>query len=550
MHFSKKWAIVSMAAISGLAGTYASAALTIDAGPGYTGTPEPSGYRSGTSSYAGNTVTVGSSSGSGLAVASSTYYNGSTGTSADATVSNGFVITPTGPIILNQPALMPDMVTPFSNTAYAYSALGINSGASLIVGASTNPNAAGGSSTVATVWTPNGTAYQLPLPATIGFNEKGQAVDDVGTVVGGGAAPTNPSFVYYNANAGLGGAPSYASGTPVQLGYGANTQSASVQALTDNGVAVGNSGVSSTGNVASLWAAGNTPTVGVTSIAPTQLNITLPSSGPYSSGWSFTKNTSTGASSIVATVSTQGVAGGTVSLFNSTNGSFVQPVRWTPSDSNGLTGSTVGTILSLPTTAAYTGGSVSATSNNGDAAGIATGPNQQPVLWKPGTITPTILSTVTSPVVNPGSYITPASSGYNVKGVNDAEYTVGYSTLTSTNTTPNDALVWDPNGNVTELNSLVSLVAGGGSTSGWVSLVAAYGITDNDWISGLGVYYDPTVDSYSGGNPAPASIYGAGTYYRTFEIQDTSAVPEPASIATLLLAGSLGMLRRRRSRGA
>ena len=106
-------------------------------------------------------------------------------------------------------------------------------------------------------------------------------------------------------------------------------------------------------------------------------------------------------------------------------------------------------------------------------------------------------------------------------------------------------MLWDPSGNVTDLNSLVTEVTpGNGTAAGWVSLLNADGISNDGYISGEGVYYDPNATNYSTG--ALGGI--AGEYYRNYDLLDTAAAPEPTSLAFAALIATPGLLIRRRRR--
>jgi probable HAF family extracellular repeat protein len=84
------------------------------------------------------------------------------------------------------------------------------------------------------------------------------------------------------------------------------------------------------------------------------------------------------------------------------------------------------------------------------------------------------------------------------------------------------AVYWDDDGIAVDLNTLID------PDSGWV-LLEAQGISNNGWISGVGMY-DP--DGVEGTDVA---------YERLFLLQ----VPEPATLS-LLVVGGLALLRRKR----
>ena len=554
MRVSKKWAVLSGAAFSAMSGVYAPAAITIDAGPGYVLTS--GGYRSSTSSVASVPgISEGSVAGTGIMTASSTYYNATTSGAngaGTATYSNGFIVTPTGPVILSQ----------VPGATSAYTANSINPGATLITGtASVSGQTSGG-----TVWTPNGTAYVLPTPiqaqsALVAAATTGLSINDLGTVVGGGN-------VYSSANAQLGpaGYAYFNTGTSTSPVYSANSvsqllpvavstatsnnQSVQVIGIGSDGTTFGSSSSTTTtttitGRFATIWSTGNTAPGSPATVAGTALTVTPTVALP-----NLYNTSGTGGASQVNAINGSDVAGGSVALYPSgSSTSVTEPVIWNTKSSS------VGTVLAVP--AAYTGGTILGVNSGGDGVGNVTASGAQgAVLWKASSsYAPVSLSPVTSPVVDAGSGSgysiaaanTAGTTAYGVRSVNDADYSVGALFPTSSNSTPLDALLWNANGNVTELNSLVNLTTVASGVAGFVSLVDAYAITNDGWISGLGVYYDPSDTTYNTGNPQPYTAYGAGTYYRTFEIQDTAAVPEPASAVTLLVVAAAGTLRRRRS---
>ena len=86
-------------------------------------------------------------------------------------------------------------------------------------------------------------------------------------------------------------------------------------------------------------------------------------------------------------------------------------------------------------------------------------------------------------------------------------------------------MAWDPNGVAINLNTLLD------PGSGWVNLYEARGISDTNWVTGLGTF-DP-------GNGQPA-------YDRMFLLDISSAVPEPASLSILALVVPALLRRRKR----
>jgi hypothetical protein len=86
------------------------------------------------------------------------------------------------------------------------------------------------------------------------------------------------------------------------------------------------------------------------------------------------------------------------------------------------------------------------------------------------------------------------------------------------------AVMWGPDGLAIDLNTLID------PSSGWLDLALAFGISDDNWITGLG-RFDP-----DGTGPLPA-------YDRLFLLH--APIPEPGAM-TLLAAGALAFITRRR----
>ena len=161
------------------------------------------------------------------------------------------------------------------------------------------------------------------------------------------------------------------------------------------------------------------------------------------------------------------------------------------------------------------------------------------MLWKYNASAPTLLPapTGTNPLTG-----TAYSTFSNVNGINDHDYSVGITGSSSGSSTGN-ALLWDPNGNVTDLNTPYSRSNRWQRHNGrWVSLIVADAVSNDGWISGVGVYYDPNGSNYSTG--ALGSV--PGEYYRPFLLQDAAAVPEPASLGVIAVAAAALISRRRR----
>lgn len=86
------------------------------------------------------------------------------------------------------------------------------------------------------------------------------------------------------------------------------------------------------------------------------------------------------------------------------------------------------------------------------------------------------------------------------------------------------AVMWGPDGLAIDLGTLID------PSRGWLYLAHAFDISDDNWITGLGLF-DP-----DGTGPLPA-------YDRLFLLH--APIPEP-SATTLLVAGALTLLARRR----
>ena len=88
------------------------------------------------------------------------------------------------------------------------------------------------------------------------------------------------------------------------------------------------------------------------------------------------------------------------------------------------------------------------------------------------------------------------------------------------------AVLWDLDGGTFDLNTLID------PTSGW-TLTYAVDISNTNWVSGIGLF-DPD-------GLGPLVAYG-----RTFLLDASSVVPEPAGLALLSLGG-IALLHRRAS---
>ena len=84
-------------------------------------------------------------------------------------------------------------------------------------------------------------------------------------------------------------------------------------------------------------------------------------------------------------------------------------------------------------------------------------------------------------------------------------------------------MLWDSHGNVFNLNALID------PNSGW-SLEKAYGISDTNWVSGYGLFYAGPL---------------AGAYERTFLLNVSSILPDPANVFLLAAVTALLCQRRR-----
>jgi hypothetical protein len=88
------------------------------------------------------------------------------------------------------------------------------------------------------------------------------------------------------------------------------------------------------------------------------------------------------------------------------------------------------------------------------------------------------------------------------------------------------AVLWGPDAVTIDLNTLID------PAGGW-TLSEARGISDSNWVSGVGLF-DPD-------GPGPLPVYS-----RAFLLDASSIVPEPSSSLTILLAAILVWTRRRR----
>jgi hypothetical protein len=114
--------------------------------------------------------------------------------------------------------------------------------------------------------------------------------------------------------------------------------------------------------------------------------------------------------------------------------------------------------------------------------------------------------------------------------VNDADIAVGYAqkydlsgTLLGTR-----AVAWGDSGTAIDLNTLLST----GDDPGWANLRTACGISNTNWITGIGVY-------------DPDGTGGLAAYDRMFLLDASSLVPEPASLSLLVLGAATRLWRRR-----
>ncbi len=398
-------------------------------------------------------------------------------------------------------------------------------------------------------------------------------INNNGTVVGNGEVYSNSAVLAtYGAfvwtNSGTVSSPIYTSYSELlapnnSTGVVATgTRSESVFGISDRGLAVGSgsiySGSSAAGTVAVAWDTTQTPTSGATNgtvqstITPTVLtNPALPASGLGTGPYSYYSASGTGTTVPATTISAlyvnkNNAIAGTAVVYSAsapapTTGNYTnlgyQPIVWSGP-------SAAGTLLPYSSTT-YNQGTVAGINGKGDVVGSeGNGSVNQPVLWtSASSYAPTLLAAPTGTNPLTGSAYT--SSSTNVKGVNDAGYSVGFLGASFGDTVGTNALLWSPTGSVTDLNTLIPEVTApnSGNAAGWVSLLNADSISSDGWITGLGVYYDPTATGYVtgalGGTP--------GEFYREYEIQvPGTAVPEPASAATLLVVTAAATLRRRR----
>jgi hypothetical protein len=111
--------------------------------------------------------------------------------------------------------------------------------------------------------------------------------------------------------------------------------------------------------------------------------------------------------------------------------------------------------------------------------------------------------------------------------INDAGIIVGYSNKYVNNfLVGTRAVLWNFDAVAIDLNTLID------PASGW-TLTEARGISDTNWVTGIGVF-DPD------GTGSPAA------YRRAFLLDVSSAIPEPAAVSLLALTGAV-LLRRRRA---
>ena len=566
MLVSKKWTVLSGAALSALSVSYASA-LSI-----YGTTP----YSNSVPGYTGNTATVASGGPiavgtGGVAVGNGRYWFSPPSTN----YTTGWILTSSGTITLGLPAGQPAGASGGTPTVVK----SIDTNGTLITGLSQSYEAPGGSSYTnnETVWNTAGVAISLPAPVT---NSLGTApnvgsglINNLGTVVGSGtvynpsttsALATSGAFVW--TNSGTVGSPSYTSYSELlapnnSTGVVATgLRSESVSGISDSGLAVGTgstySGSTATGFVAVTRDTTQTPTPAATTgttqttIASSVLTLpVLPATGFGTGPYSYTSASGTGTAVAKTTasanyVNASNVIAGSAVVYNAssaapTTGNYTsigyEPIVWSGP-------SATGTFLPF-SSSSYNQGNVTGLNALGDAIGSESNTGlQQAVLWtKASSYAATVLAapTGTNPLTS-SAY----TSYTNVKGVNDADYSVGFLGSSTGDSTGTNALLWSPTGSVTDLNTLITETTVASGNAGWVSLLAADSISDDGWITGVGVYYDPTATGYS----TAALGSTPGEYYRQFLIQDTAVVPEPASLATLVVVAAAGTLRGRRSR--
>jgi hypothetical protein len=525
----------------------------------------------------------------GYEVGNANYYlSAPAGAGGGNRYSTGYILTSPGTTTnLGVPSGAP---APTAGGASPDTASSINTSGTLIAGYAdsyTYTNASGVStlSNVETVWTNSGAPIALPVAVTdtpgTGPADTTGLINNSGTVVGFGTiynandTTANPrislgtgSFVW--TNSGTVASPSYTSYAELvspsnstgSLATGSRTEN--VFGISDTGLAVGAgsqyNGSVSAGNVAVTWDTTSTPTTtpGLVqkTIAPVLLTSpSLSSAGSFGGSGNYTYNSASGSgtgtvaaittSSQASYVNALNVIAGSATVYdantaNAGTGRYTaigsEPILWKGAGSTG-------TFLPLATN--YTTGNVTGLDAGGDVLGNIQGTGlASGVVWKAGSSAPTMLAVPTG--INP---VTGAAyTGYTFsKGINDEGYSVGLLGSSTGSSSTGYAMLWDPNGNATDLDSMITLVPGGsGSAAGWVSLLVADGISDDGYISGVGVYYDPNATNYSTG-----ALPAAGEYYRPFLIQDTAAVPEPVGLAGVILAvGSMTLRRRHRRPGS
>jgi hypothetical protein len=537
------------------------------------------GYTGSASSVAaGGPNSVGAG---GIEIGNANYYSiapTSTSVSGDR-YSTGYILTPSGTVNLGTFS----GATATAGGAAPDTATSINTNGTLIAGYSDSYHYTNGSNqavvgNVEAVWNSSGGTISLPVAVTDNYgdgpNNTSGLINNHGTVVGNGtvynttAGTSLGSGAFVWTNSGTVASPSYTSYAELlspsnstgSISTGSRT--ANVIGISDSGLAVGagstyNGSGTFTGNVAVTWDTTSTPTTTTGVVQPTiapvlLISPSLASAGSFGGSGNYTYNSASGAGTATITTTSQAsfinasnVIAGTASIYDANTaaagsgrytGLGSEPIVW-----NGA-GST-GSFLPLISTS-YQTANVSGINAGGDIIGNQQGTGlATAVIWKAASsYAPTVLAAPTG--TNPLTGTAYSTAFTFAKGVNDDGYSVGYLGSSAFDATGTNALLWSPSGVALDLNKLVTLVAGGnGTTAGWVSLLQADAVTNQGWISGLGIYYDPNATDYSSG-----AFATAGEYYRPFLIDDAvDATPEPASLSLLVIPGLMLMRRRRRS---
>ncbi len=292
--------------------------------------------------------------------------------------------------------------------------------------------------------------------------------------------------------------------------YNLNVNGLAVGYATKYGVPTGGTTVSSLGARATSWAAGQT---GVTELG----NLGLSTTGTTTSN--------------AYGVNAGGTAVGQANKYASGSSVGTRAVAWN---------TTTAAATELGNLGTSTTGFTSGKSNAINIAGLAVGQStkytaggtslgNRAVLWDTTTATPTAveLGNLGTNDGTSGPNATGSITDANDLDINDLGLSVGVeSAYTSTGTLLGDrAVVWNPDGTATDINSLLT----GADAADW-TLTLATSISSTDWVTGIGTY-----------NPNGTSST-TGSYTRAFLVQ----VPEPGSLGVIAMGGVTLFSRRRR----